>query len=75
MRRLPRGLGDPPTPSSRKASVELGPHVSLGGTRDTTDVIQCTELAALREHLSASGGFLRSIAVAKPGIIKEGETF
>lgn len=57
------------------AIVEAG----LGGARDATNVIRNTELAASvittvgKEHLAALGGSLQSIAVAKSGIIKEGQ--
>ncbi|XP_008674355.1 dihydrofolate synthetase isoform X2 [Zea mays] len=51
----------------------------LGGARDATNVIRSTELAASvittvgREHLVALGGSLQSIAIAKSGIIKQGQ--
>ncbi|ONM33397.1 dihydrofolate synthetase isoform X1 [Zea mays] len=57
------------------AIIEAG----LGGARDATNVIRSTELAASvittvgREHLVALGGSLQSIAIAKSGIIKQGQ--
>ncbi|XP_031500277.1 dihydrofolate synthetase isoform X3 [Nymphaea colorata] len=59
------------------AVVETG----LGGARDATNVLPGTSIAASvittidEEHLSALGGSLESIAIAKSGIIKEGCPF
>ncbi|KAF3794601.1 Dihydrofolate synthetase [Nymphaea thermarum] len=56
------------------AVVETG----LGGARDATNVLPGTSIAASvittidEEHLSALGGSLENIAIAKSGIIKEG---
>ncbi|KAK1432280.1 hypothetical protein QVD17_09175 [Tagetes erecta] len=56
------------------AVIEAG----LGGARDATNIISSSDLAASvittisEEHLSALGGSLESIAVAKSGIIKHG---
>ncbi|KAK4487342.1 hypothetical protein RD792_006044 [Penstemon davidsonii] len=56
------------------AVIETG----LGGARDATNVISSSDLATSiitnigEEHLSALGGTLESIAVAKSGIIKYG---
>ncbi|KFK33006.1 hypothetical protein AALP_AA6G318000 [Arabis alpina] len=56
------------------AVIEAG----LGGTRDATNVIESSNLAASvittigEEHMAALGGSLESIAEAKSGIIKHG---
>ncbi|KAK3032943.1 hypothetical protein RJ639_036114 [Escallonia herrerae] len=56
------------------AIIEAG----LGGTRDATNVISSSGLAASvittigEEHLAALGGSLESIAMAKSGIVKTG---
>ncbi|KAM7273606.1 hypothetical protein ACFE04_028270 [Oxalis oulophora] len=56
------------------AVIEAG----LGGSRDATNVISSSGLAASiittigEEHLAALGGSLESIALAKAGIIKQG---
>ncbi|XP_061350278.1 dihydrofolate synthetase-like [Gastrolobium bilobum] len=56
------------------AVIEAG----LGGTRDATNIISSSGLAASvittvgEEHLAALGGSLETIAMAKAGIIKQG---
>ncbi|XP_039062907.1 LOW QUALITY PROTEIN: dihydrofolate synthetase-like [Hibiscus syriacus] len=56
------------------AIIEAG----LGGARDATNIISSSELSVSiittigEEHLSALGGSLESIAMAKAGIIKKG---